>query len=191
MLPILTFYFFVRTWLPARTKKAALIAATLFMLSSGFGWIYVIQLAMSDLYHSQTSILEIFRIATLKAFDLNLANTFFATPHPSPHGIIALPAGFLLLTLLKINITGKLKYVFIFLVTTVGIMSHDEFYLFILISSVLLLIYQLNKSSYYFLVFIVFNCVCLFNRYVPSSQIFYNGRNFRNSTDMLYVLVLS
>src|SRR5437867_2394123 len=151
MPPILTFYFFVRKWLPSRTKKTALIATTLFTLSSGFGWIYAIQLAMCDPLYSQTSILEIFRIATLKAFDLNLANTFFATPHPSPHGSIALPAGFLLLSLLKINITSKLKYVLIFIVTTVGILSHDEFYLFILVSSSLLLIYRLNKTHIIFM----------------------------------------
>jgi hypothetical protein len=137
--------------MPIGAKKSALLAATLFSLGSGFGWIYVLQLATSQPLSSDASILEIFRIATIKSFDLNLANTFFATPHPSPHGSIALPAGFLLLGLLKLDMKSRLKYAFIFAVTVLGIMSHDEFYLFILISSALLLIYHLNKTHIIFM----------------------------------------
>src|ERR1044071_1139274 len=96
---LVSFYFFAKKWMPIGSKKSALIATVLFMLGSGFGWIYVLQLATSQQLSSDATILEIFRIATIKSFDLNLANTFFATPHPSPHGSIALPAGFLLLGL--------------------------------------------------------------------------------------------
>lgn len=147
---ILSFYLFAKIWMPG-TKKSALLAATLFTLGSGFGWIYVLQLAASQPLSSDATILEIFRIATVKSFDLNLANTFFATPHPSPHGSIALPAGFLLLGLLKLEMKRRIKYALIFAVTIVGIMSHEEFYLFILISSALLLIYHLNKTHIIFI----------------------------------------
>jgi hypothetical protein len=148
---ILSFYFFAKKWMPIGAKKSALLATTLFTLGSGFGWIYVLQLATSQPLSSDATILEIFRIATIKSFDLNLANTFFATPHPSPHGSIALPAGFLLLGLLKLEMKSRLKYALIFAITIVGIMSHDEFYLFILISSALLLIYHLNKTHIIFI----------------------------------------
>lgn len=151
MPPIMIFYFFVRAWLPPLIKKSALISVTLFTLASGFGWTYVIGLAMSEPVSSQTAALEILRVATLKSFDLNLANTFFATPHPSPHGSIALPAGFLLLILLKLNLTSKLKYAFSFLVSTVGILSHDEFYFFILISCSLVLLYRISKGHLIFM----------------------------------------
>ena len=155
MIPVATFYFFVTKWLPASMKKAALLATALFMLSSGYGWSYVLQLSSDETISSQTQVLEIFRIASLKTMDLNALNNFLNSPHPwvlSNLIIISLPAGFLLLSLLKIEVKGKLRYFsLIVLVSFVGIISHDEFYLFILVASVLPLIFQLNKSQIIFL----------------------------------------
>jgi hypothetical protein len=155
MMPVLIFYFFFTKWVPDRMKKAALLATTLFMLSSGYGWTYVLQLVSSNSLTSQTAVLEIFRISSLKSVDVAAPNNFLNTPQPwvlSSLVIISLPAGFLLLSLLKINISDKLKYLtLILIVSIVGITSHDEFYLFILVGSVLPLIYQLNKSHIIFI----------------------------------------
>jgi hypothetical protein len=47
IIPVFAFYYFFLKWLPSY-KKAALLAATLFMLSSGFGWVYLLNLANSQ-----------------------------------------------------------------------------------------------------------------------------------------------
>ena len=42
IVPVFAFYYFFMNWIPKDKKRAALLATTLFMLSSGFGWVYAI-----------------------------------------------------------------------------------------------------------------------------------------------------
>ena len=48
IMPILAFYYFFTSWIPQNKRRAALLATTLFVLSSGFGWIYAIDLAIDS-----------------------------------------------------------------------------------------------------------------------------------------------
>ena len=48
IVPILAFYYFFTRWVPQRMKRAALLATTLFVLSSGFGWVYVVNMAIDS-----------------------------------------------------------------------------------------------------------------------------------------------
>ena len=46
IIPILSFYYFFTSWIPQDKRRASLLATTLFVLSSGFGWLYAIDLAI-------------------------------------------------------------------------------------------------------------------------------------------------
>jgi len=178
-MPIFGFCYFFTTWVPQNMKRAALLATTLFVLSSGFGWIYAVNLAIisppSYVIQPGTSI-DILANVTTTAYDIGLPTTFINVGHPditSPLIIIALPAGFTLLGMMKEFIVKKgvgegpstinkdrtqkatvsrqrlnlliLKKLtgttmrtsmLITLVSFLGILSHDEFYLFVIIACV-------------------------------------------------------
>jgi hypothetical protein len=112
------------------------------MLSSGFGWLYVLDLAIANPPESQLSTLQMLYQAGIKSIDIILP-TSFSGSHPdlsTPLIFMALPAGFTLLGLLRdeiINNTNKFKYLAILLsITFLGTISHDEFYLFIIVASI-------------------------------------------------------
>ena len=68
---------------------------------------------------------------------------------------IAITSGFVLLGLLKGGI--KSNFILTSLVTAIsvlGILSHDEFYLFIIIASVVTLIYRLRQGKFVYLGFL-------------------------------------
>jgi hypothetical protein len=157
VMPIFAFYYFFSKWLP-NYKKAALLATTLFMLSSGFGWIYALNLTETNPITSSSTALEIFRDAGLKTFDVWVPNTFLNVGHPditSPLIIFALPAGFVLLGLLKEDIRNNFKYFFIVvIVSIVGLISHDEFGLFIIVGSVIPIIFMLKGKNSIFAAFL-------------------------------------
>jgi len=51
IMPVLAFYYFFTKWIPSRNpnwKRAALLACTFFMLSSGFGWIDVLTMGTAN-----------------------------------------------------------------------------------------------------------------------------------------------
>ncbi len=148
IIPVFAFYYFFKNWVPVHMKKAALLACTLFMLGSGFGWVYVLDLAIANPPESQLSTLQMLYQAGIKSIDIILPTSFIGAAHPdfsTPLIIMALPAGFTLLGLLGdreeiINNKNKskLKYLAILIsITFLGIISHDEFYMFIIVASII------------------------------------------------------
>jgi hypothetical protein len=152
---IFAFYYFFREWISNSSwKRGALLACTLFMLGSGFGWVNVIGLIGSNDYPtSQHSALEILNTASLNTgYDLlTRSSTFINTASPEPTGpllLVALPAGFLLLGLIKENISSKFRYIAILTsISIIGILSHDEFYLFIIVGSIVPVIFRLSQRK--------------------------------------------
>jgi hypothetical protein len=142
IIPVFAFYYFFKNWVPIRMKKAALLACTLFILSSGFGWVYVLGLAVTDPLESELSVLQMLYQAGIKTVDIILGTSFIGAENPgfsTPLIFMALPIGFTLLGLLRDDIInkGRFKYLAILLSTTfLGTLSHDEFYLFIIIASI-------------------------------------------------------
>src|SRR5439155_7245955 len=95
VIPIFAFYYFFSKWIP-NYKRAALLATTLCVLSSGFGWIYTLSLTDSNPITSSSTAMGIFREAGSKTFDVWLPNTFLNVGHPditTPLIIFGLPAG--------------------------------------------------------------------------------------------------
>ncbi len=89
-------------------KGAALLATTLFVLSSGFGWIYAIGLAILSPPSNEEApglfSIDIIGNVTSLTYDIGLPTTFINVGHPditTPLIIIALPAGFALLGMIK------------------------------------------------------------------------------------------
>jgi hypothetical protein len=156
IIPVLAFYYFFRNWVPNRMKKAALLACTLFMLSSGFGWIYVLNLAVTDPPESQESALQMMHQAGIKLLDIILPTSFVGGAHPdfsTPLIIMALPAGFVMLGILRekeVKNKFNSKYFALILpITFLGIISHDEFYLFIITASIIPIFLFFSTSSDY------------------------------------------
>jgi hypothetical protein len=107
-MPIVAFYYFFTSWVPQMLKNAALVATTLFAISSGFGWVYAVDLAIlspSDT-ESATELHSIYIIGnvTTLTYDIGLPTSFINVGHPditTPLLIIALPAGFTLMGMIK------------------------------------------------------------------------------------------
>jgi hypothetical protein len=192
--PVFGFYYFFTRWVPKNKKKAALLATTLFVFSSGFGWIYAFDLAIvsppSNEKQPEISSINILARVTDTAYDIGLPTTFIDVGHPditTPLIVIALPAGFALLGFIKeiqvkkeegegpsvvdINVnknriqttsvprqrlnslvlkrlTGTTirTSLLVTLVSFLGILAHDEFYLFIIIACVAIVV-LLSGSS--------------------------------------------
>jgi hypothetical protein len=159
IIPVFAFYYFFNKWVPSRNAnwpKAALLACTFFMLSSGFGWINMITMsATTNPVKSPISSAELFHAVETRTLDIQRAGAFIITSSPqfgTSLTLFALPLGFVLLGLVKEKINPKIKYVIIVgTTTTVGILSHDEFYLFIIVGCFLPLIFKLSerKNSIY------------------------------------------
>jgi hypothetical protein len=158
VITIFAFYYFFKEWISNSSwKRGALLACTLFILGSGFGWVNVIGLIGSTHYPiSQHSALEILNTADLNTgYDILRRSATFITASPEPTGplvLLALPAGFLLLGLIKENISSKFRYIAILTsISIIGILSHDEFYLFISVGSIAPVIFRLpqRKNSVY------------------------------------------
>jgi hypothetical protein len=156
IVPVFAFYFFFTRWVPTSMRGAGLLAATLFMLSSGFGWVYVLNMAITHHITSQLSALDTLFHGTTKTFDIVYANTFINVGDPSITTgliIIALPAGFVLLGLVKektLSSKSKNNFIIVAAISALGILSHDEFYLFIIAGSIIVLIFRLTDRNYFF-----------------------------------------
>jgi hypothetical protein len=144
IMPVLAFYYFFIKWIPSRWKMASLIAASFFILGGGLGWIHVLDASLSDDYKSKspTAVFDSLHGVGVKSFDVFLQPTFgVASRHPDPTTgliLISLPAGFTLLSILRTREHNNIQFfIIIFLITLVGILTHDEFYLFIMIASTL------------------------------------------------------
>jgi len=154
MMAIFAFFYFFSCWVPSHQRKAVVIATTLFVLSSGFGWVLVLNSSLtSSSYHSQESSLENIHLASIRSSDIRTPNTFINVGHPtftSPLIIIGLPAGFVLLGLIKGQSTKQSRLRFICIITAItvlGVLSHPEFYLFIIIGSILILSFRLSYGN--------------------------------------------
>jgi len=169
MIPIFAFYYFFSRWIPPNQRKAVVIATTLFVLSSGFGWVLVVNSSFISSYQSPESSLEILHSASIRSSDIRTPNTFINVGHPtftSPLIIIGLPTGFVLLGLIKEHkaMQYKLRYICIIVaITVLGIVSHPEFYLFIIIASILTLSFRLSYGNliYTSLLFAISFCILI------------------------------
>jgi hypothetical protein len=153
MMPVFAFYYFFSRWVPRQKSKAALLASVLFTLSSGFGWIYLLDSSANVEMTSEKDSLDIFNDARIKSFDIFQPSSFVVVENPSitsPLIVVSLPAGLVLFGLIvegrnfaRSNM-GKISYVVILtIISLVGGLSHTEFYLFVIVSAVLTLIFGL------------------------------------------------
>lgn len=208
--PVIAFYYFFTNWVPDNKKKAALLSSTLFMLSAGFGWMYVTSSAVTSNMGAsldESSIHEIFVLASIKTFDIETPTTFIDVGHPDITTaliIIALPAGFTLLGLIKelelfnSNNNGNnsspqgrkssfrtiISFGIVTSVSFLGILSHDEFYLEIIVASVAMIVFYrlLPKNVNYSIFFISFlsaiSLVILLDTFISPAP-FYSFNPFR------------
>jgi hypothetical protein len=154
MLPVFAFYYFFKQWVPEKRRKAALLASTLFLISSGLGWLYVasVSLAEHENMQSELSSLELLFNGGRKTFDIILPGTFVIGSHHPEFStglvIIGLPAGFMLLGLLKEKMNSKLKIAAITIsIATLGLVTHPEFFYFIIISSISPIVFKLPMKN--------------------------------------------
>jgi hypothetical protein len=156
---VFAFYYFCRTWLPLNNKRAALIGSAFFVIASGFGWMYVLYLTAENPVDSPIDSISYFVEEKIRVTDIRLSSNFMIAAFPdfsTGLTLVSLPAGFVLLGLIRLQFGNKLGYItLIFLVSVSGILFHGEFYLFILVSSILPLIYNLKKKSYLYYAFLI------------------------------------
>jgi hypothetical protein len=208
--PVVAFYYFFMSWVPDNKKKAGLLASTLFMLSSGFGWMYVTGSALTSIMVGtldKPSIYEIFVLASVKTFDIETPTTFIDVGHPditTPLIIITLPAVFTLLGLTKElilfnannngnnssphgrNLSFKtfMSFGVVTSISFLGILSHDEFYLAIMVASLAMIVFYriLPKNINYSIFFISFlsaiSLVILLDTFISPAP-FYSFNPFR------------
>lgn len=155
MTAVFAFYYFCRTWFPSSKKRAALFASSLFVIASGFGWIYILHLAGTNPVDSQINAISYFVEEKMRVSDIRLSANFIIAAFPDFNTgltLVSLPAGFVLLGLVYVDFGNKFSYITILsLISILGILFHDEFYIFIIVSSLLPLIFNLRKkSSMYF-----------------------------------------
>jgi hypothetical protein len=154
--PMFAFYYFFLTWVPRNMKRAGLLACSLFILSSGFGWIYLLSTLSNQPVITEHSNLETLRSIGILDI-LRLSNFGIPTSPDFSTGLIyiALPAGFVLLGMLRTTFHGKIINIFIVTaISILGIISHFEFYLFIIIASLLPIIFKMKKRNYVYVAFL-------------------------------------
>jgi len=172
MASVFSFFYFCRTWYFLNNKRAALFASTLFVIASGLGWAYMLYLADVHQINSQADIISHFTEEKLRVSDIRLSANFMISAFPdfsTGLTLVSLPAGFLLLALVKSNFNNKISYTIILsLIPFLGILFHDEFYIFILVSSLLPLVFNLQNKFYpYISILIAMGLVYLINDMLP------------------------
>ena len=155
---VFAFYYFLTTWIPLKMQRSIILASILFAISSGFGWIYLLDMtATTQPVVSQKSVLD--TIVSTEPFDVFQPTNFFLSAHPDfSTGMIyiGLPAGFVLLGLLRENLPSK--FIFAILVTVIsvlGVLSHYEFYFFMIVGSILPLLFKIKLGNYLYLGFLL------------------------------------
>ena len=168
-IPMFAFYYLFSSWIPANLRKARLIACSLFTLSSGFGWIYVLNATTNHPIISPHSSLEI--LNSIRNLDIvNTSNFVIANGPTFSTGLIyiALPAGLVLLGTLRTCFGTRFNIFIISAISILGIVSHYEFYLFIIIVSILPIIFKMKeKNSFYFSFIIAISIVYLIDLITP------------------------
>lgn len=200
---LFAFYYFFSRWVPHTLQRSNLIATTLFATSSGFGWVYLLGLtATTDPVVSQNSVLN--TIVSTEPFDVFQPTNFFPTAHPEFSTAliyIALPAGLFLLGLIRERFQSRVTLTAIVTaISFLGILSHYEFYLFIIVGSILPLFFSLKKGSFIYLGFFIALCsVFIINTFSPAKyytsivifpgfSLLYLGAIFVGGTWVLYIM---
>jgi hypothetical protein len=172
VIPIFAFYYFFSAWVPNSLKKAKLLACSLFTLASGFGWIYLLSKSTTYPIVSPHSTLE--TLTSLRNLDIiNASNFVISTAPDFSTGLIyiALPAGLVLLGLTRACVDFRFRNIFIVTsVSVLGIISHYEFYLFIIIASILPIVFNMNSKNFlYFSILIAILVVYLMDVIIPGN----------------------
>lgn len=153
--PVIGFFFFFREWAPKLQKNAALLATALFVLSAGLGWVYILYQFVIENPEAQFIALYILHYGGIKTFDIRIPTSFIGVGHPditTPLIVVGLPSGFVLLGLLKDQVTlGQGKNFLLGMVIITGSLFHDEFYLFVLISCIIPIFIGLKGKHVYYL----------------------------------------
>ena len=193
---VFAFYYFCRTWFPSNSKRAALIGSAFFVIASGFGWMYVLYLTAENPVDSPIDSISYFVEQKIRVTDIRLSSNFMIAAFPdSSTGLtlVSLPAGFVLLGLIRLQFGNKLGYItIIFLISVSGILFHDEFYLFILVSSILPLIYNLKKKSYLYYAFLItFASVFIVDGLSPKNYFTSNSIFGISITELSFIFVVA
>lgn len=198
MMAIFGFYYFFSRWVPSNKRKAAVLATTLFVLSSGFGWLLVLDSSVpSKYYYSEETSLENLHAASIRSSDIRTPVTFINVGHPtftSPLIIIALPAGFIVLGLIKERIPdiSKLRFICVItVITVVGILSHPEFYLFIIVGSILILSFRLMHGNLFYISIISALLLCVFINFLSPQNYYTSIKIFDIPLPYLCLIFLS
>jgi hypothetical protein len=159
MTAVFAFYYFCKTWFPSNKKRAALIAATLFLLGSGFGWIYILYLANVNPIISPASSVATFTQERIEISDITLSSNFIISAFPDFSTAliyVSLTAGFLLLGLVRSKFDNRYKYtITLSILATTGLLFHGEFYIFIAVSCILPLAFNIKNGNYIYFAFLV------------------------------------
>ena len=177
ILPVFAFYYFFSAWVPVTLRKSSLLAATLFTLSAGFGWIYLLNLSFTHPIISPLASLE--SLVDTRSLDIIRASNFIIATAPDfSTGLtyITLPAGFTLLGIIRTNFKSNyLSLAIVAAISVLGIISHDEYYFFIIVSSLLPLIFRMNSKNYLYLGFIIaFVIVYIIELVTPGNYLMLN-----------------
>ena len=124
-----------------------------------------IHLPVDSAYHLQK--------AGIRTFDVHLPNTFMNVSAPDfTTGliIIGLPAGFVLLGLLKERISDRIRSIAIVsAVSFIGILSHDEFYVFIIVAAVIPPLFKLEgRGNFYAAILVALTVTALADLVSPA-----------------------
>jgi hypothetical protein len=191
LVPVFAFYYFFSKWVPPKYYRATLLASSLFAIASGFNWIYLLGLTVtSNPITSQHSFLEI--LNSLRTVTIIRPTNFIFSAEPDfSTGLIylALPAGLALLGVIQQRFNAKLHYVAIVAaLSIVGILSHFEFFLFILVAALLPVIFKLEKQTYLYVgLMFSFLVVFLINTVLPGN---YYSSDLFFGFSLLYLVVI-
>jgi len=176
VMPMFAFYYLFVSWVPVVRRKAVLLACSLFILSSGFGWVYLLNTASTHPITSEQSSLS--RLGSIADLDIISATNFVIPTAPDFSTAliyIALPAGFILLAMIRMTFDNKFANIFIVsAISFLGILSHYEFYIFVIIASILPAIFKLKAKSYvYVSLLIAISAVYILDITTPANYYIY------------------
>jgi hypothetical protein len=177
---IFAFYYFFLSWVPSTMWKSGILAASLFAISAGFGWIYLLNTVTTHPILSPHSSIE--TLAKMGPLDIISSSNFLITTAPQfSTGLtyIALPAGFVLLGALRTRFHNTFTSIAIVsAVSVLGMVSHDEFYIFIIIASLLPVIFRMGARNYMYFGFIVASLIVYTMDIIGPSKFFTSNEIF-------------
>ena len=163
IMPVFAFYYFFSRWVPRNLNRASLLACSLFAVGSGFNWIYFIGPMAQPIFSEHSFLEAIYRVTSVSI--VQPTNFIFAANPDFSTGLIyiALPAGFVLLGLLRERFESKVIFVVLTTgVSIVGSLTHPEFYFFIIVGSLLLVFFSFKKEANYVYLGFVFALASVF-----------------------------